>query len=137
MDLTIEEDTRAKLSLDFDDTDDFQEQSREEIDRKVREISEKSGFLSKAPVQPPKIIPMPEQPLYHSDTQAHSETTERSMRPRRTRGRTGRTYPFNTKIRPETYDMICNMADNATDQEGRPVSLAEIIERAMDALSEK
>lgn len=136
MDLTIEEDTRAKLSLDFDDTDDIQEQSREEIDRKVREISEKSGFLSKSPVQTSKIIPVSKL-IHHSETQAHSETTERSMRPRRTRGRTGRTYPFNTKIKPETYDMICNMADDATDREGRPVSLAEIIERAMDALSKQ
>ncbi|WP_282610997.1 hypothetical protein [Pelagibius sp. Alg239-R121] len=52
----------------------------------------------------------------------------------RTRPKTGRTYPFNTKIKPETYDKICELADTATETEGRVVSMAEIIERAVHSL---
>ncbi len=112
--MTQLQDDRAKLSLDFDE-DDVTEPSREEIDRKVREISEKSGFVSKSP------------------SATNSQSTLR--RTRRSRAKTGRTYPFNTKIKPATYDLICDLADQATEQEGRPVSLAEIIERSVEALS--
>ena len=109
---------RAKLSLNFDD-EELAEDSREEIDRKIHEISEKAGFISKAPI-------------VNNKTKAN--TTAHVLRPRRTRAKTGRTYPFNTKIKPETYDLICEIADTSTEEEGRPVSLAEVIERAMDAL---
>lgn len=106
--MSVEQDERAKLSLDFDD--DVIVEDRAEIDKKVREISEQAGFVSKSPVAKPTA----------------------ALRPRRTRAKTGRTYPFNTKIKPETYDMICYLADTASEEEGRPVSLAEIIERAID-----
>ena len=53
---------------------------------------------------------------------------------RRARARTGRTHAFNTRIKPETYQDICTLADEATQQEDRPVSLAEIIERGIEAL---
>ena len=112
--MTQLQDDRAKLSLDFDD-EEITEPPREEIDRKVKEISEKTGFVSQSP--------------------SSRKTQAVPRRTRRARAKTGRTYPFNTKIKPETYDMICDLADRATEEEDRPVSLAEIIERSVAALS--
>lgn len=119
---------RAKLSLDFDEDEDVQEPTREEIDRKIHEISEKSGFIGRAPAKSKEKKPGVSAPVLQETVTA---------RRRRTRAKTGRTYPFNTKIKPETYDLICDMADASTEEEGRPVSLAEIIERAIDALQTK
>ena len=104
--MSVEQNERAKLNLNFDD--DSSTPTRAEIDQKVKEISAEAGFVSKSPV-----------------------LNQHTSRPRRTRAKTGRTYPFNTKIKPETYDMICHLADTASEEEGRPVSLAEIIERAI------
>nr|MBI1231075.1 hypothetical protein [Cytophagales bacterium] len=106
--MSVEQDERAKLSLNFDE-DDVIVENRKEIDQKVREISERAGFVSKSPISRSSVV----------------------SRARRTRAKTGRTYPFNTKIKPETYDMICYLSDTASEEEGRPVSLAEIIERAV------
>lgn len=82
---------------------------------KIKEVSEKAGFPSREPavkqVKPAK-----------------------SWRAR-TRPKTGRTYPFNTKIKPETYKLICELADTTSEREGRVVSMAEIIERAIDNLN--
>ena len=110
--MPAEQNERAKLNLNFDDEP--VSPTRAEIDEKVREISEQSGFVSTAPA----VKSQPSAP-----------------KPRRTRAKTGRTYPFNTKIKPETYDMICHLADTASEEEGRPVSLAEIIERSISRYS--
>jgi hypothetical protein len=91
----------------------------------VQEISDRAGFHATAQTkrtEPGKgrgLLPV-------NDADA--------ARPSRTRAKTGRTHPFNTKIKPDTYDELCNLADSATREEGRPVSLAEILERAVDAL---
>lgn len=116
------ENGRAKLSLDFDD--DLETETKEEVDRKIREISEESGFISTSP-KPKKV------------SQPKKKINKKIKVDRRRRTKTGRTYPFNTKIKPETYDSICRLADNATEEEGRPVSLAEIIERSITALENK
>ena len=48
--------------------------------------------------------------------------------------RTGRTYAFNTKIKLETYQKIGYLSDKLYEEQGRYVSLAEIIETAIDQL---
>jgi hypothetical protein len=112
---------RAKLSFELEEEDSAA--SKEAIDRKIQEISKQSGFTARTSTGAPadKLAPAPKQ----------AGTIEE--RPRRHRAKTGRTYPFNTKIKPETYEKICTLADTATDREGRPVSLAEIIERALES----
>lgn len=84
--------------------------------RKIEEISEKAGFSARAAA-----------PARGSAPPKKSVTA--APKKRRVRATTGRTYAFNTKIREETYDTICRLADEATKKEGRPVSLAEIVER--------
>ena len=110
---------RAKLSFDLDEED--PEISPEATQRKLQEISEKSGFIARAPRR-----------AKEQDT-AKAPDDPKERRPGR-RTKTGRTFPFNTKIKPETYDQIRSLADEATDKEGRPVTFAEIIERGLDAL---
>jgi hypothetical protein len=116
--MTVIQNERAKLSLDFDDAEEGAQMSRPEIDQRVQQISEESGFHSRAPLTAP----------------IKSEVSSTDTPKRRTRFKTGRTYPFNTKIKPETYELICQLSDEATEREQRPVSMAEIIERALGAL---
>lgn len=114
---------RARLSFDLDD--DETDNGKEEIVRKVEEISVRSGFVARA-----------SRPVKKREN--FQQTEEQAVtRSRRTRPRTGRTYPFNTKLKQATYDKICDLADSATENEGRPVSLAEIIERAIYLLEQK
>ena len=119
----IQED-RAKLSFDFEDEDDTA--NKEQITRKIEEISEQSGFTARrAPAR------------NNTNVTDQEADVAAARRPRRRRAKTGRTFPFNTKIKPEVYDKICELADMATEEEGRPVSLAEIIERSIEALEAK
>jgi hypothetical protein len=110
---------RQKLSFDIED--DYVDQKKprpEDLERKAKKIGEQAGFTAGSPtkglVQENSVVPV-----------------------RRARARTGRTHAFNTRIKPETYQDICDLADQATQQEDRPVSLAEIIERGIEALKEK
>jgi hypothetical protein len=112
---------RAKLDFSFDDTP--TQAKKDEISRKVEEISEQAGFKSRVS---PKSVPEPE-----------VSTNETARVDRRARTRTGRTYPFNTKIKPETYDVITAISDKMTQEEGRYVSLAEVIEKAIELLENK
>lgn len=112
------QDGRARLSFDFDEEDDTQ--GKAFIDRKVEEISHQAGFTARRAPAPSVSV--------------REDEPSQLARPRRRRAKTGRTFPFNTKIKPEIYDQICALADQATTEEGRPVSLAEIIERAVEAL---
>jgi hypothetical protein len=123
---------RARLSFDLDE-DDFLpsavEPSKELVEKKVQEISKKSGFTATvAPKEVPASIVVP--PV------AVMQTTPDFKKIRR-RAKTGRTYPFNTKLKEETYESICTLADSLTEKEGRPVSLAEVIERSIDLLKKK
>lgn len=111
---------RAKLNLNFDAPEEGVPMSRPEIEKRVRQISEEVGFTSRIS----KV----------ESTQ--SEIARPSEPKRRTRIKTGRTYPFNTKIKPETYELICQLSDEATEREQRPVSMAEIIERSLDVFKE-
>ena len=121
-----QEEPRAKLNLDFGDDDTpVVISQKSEVQKKVQEISERTGFLAKA--TPAKKA----EPEKGSSGQLPSND---AARPSRKRAKTGRTHPFNTKIKPETYDELCRLADDATQEEGRPVSLAETLERAIDAL---
>lgn len=109
---------RAKLDFSFDEN---HLQEKEEISRKVEQISEQAGFSS-------RTKPKPHTP---------PENREPIKLDRRTRTKTGRTYPFNTKIKPETYEKIVSLSDKMTEEQGRYVSLAEIIEKAVEALENK
>jgi hypothetical protein len=111
---------RAKLSFELEDEE---PEAKQVFEQKIETISEKAGFARRQAPKPARQEPK---------AQAAASAVEE--RPRRQRARTGRTYPFNTRIRPDTYDTICRLADQATATEGRPVSLAEIIERAIASL---
>ncbi len=101
--------TRTRISLD-----DFTPEEPPEVNKELlREVSSRAGFGArdnKAPEKSPSV-PM-----------------------RRARRATGRTYPFNTKLKPETYNLICNLSDEMSDEEDRPVSMAEVLERALAEL---
>lgn len=100
---------RAKLDLNFGEDDEVA--TKAEVSKKVEKISSEVGFNSRV-----------------SDV-----TEEKPQRAdRRLRSRTGRTHALTTKIKPETYDKISQMSDRLTEEEGRYVPLAEIIERAVD-----
>ena len=112
---------RAKLYFSFDDTP--KQAEKAEISRKVEEISQQAGFNS---MVAPKLAREP--------VKAPAEPARLD---RRARTRTGRTYPFNTKIKPETYDAITELSDRMSKEEGRYVSLAEVIEKAVELLDNK
>lgn len=130
---TTSSETRARLSFDLEDDEPnapVLAQPKEAVVKKVQEISQKSGFT--ATVAPraepaPIIIPAAAMDAAASDIQKKV----------RRRAKTGRTYPFNTKLRESTYEDICLLADDASEKEGRPVSLAEIIERGTELLKKK
>jgi hypothetical protein len=115
---------RVKLNLDFGDDDTPSiAPPKADVEKKIQEISERSGFRAmSAPAKRTGV------------TEKAKKVIEEDMRPSRKRAKTGRTHPFNTKIKSITYDELCFLADSATQEEGRPVSLAEILERAVEAL---
>ena len=119
--------TRVKLDLDFGDDDaPAITAPKADVEKKIQEISEKSGF--RAMSSPAKKVTVAEKP---------KKVTDEEMRPSRKRAKTGRTHPFNTKIKMMTYDELCFFADSFTQEEGRPVSLAEVLERAVEALKKQ
>jgi len=116
---------RAKLSFGLDD-EEPEQLSRSEHVKKVEEVAKKSGFLTKSPMAKEQVnAPAPMiAPLSDARTGRKRHTT-------------GRTQPFNTKLRTETLDKINAFSDQFTEQDGRPVGQAEVIERALAALEEK
>lgn len=119
---------RAKLNFDLDDDDApvVAPLPREVVTQKIEEVSQKSGFVTKSPKtggQPVGAVSVPD--------------AMPSSRNGRKRASTGRTMPFNTRMRPERYDEICQLSDRFTAEEGRPVGMAEVLERALDALQAK
>jgi len=133
---TPSQESRARLSFDLDDEEfsppPVAEQPKDVIEKKVEEISKKAGFT--ATVAPKKIAV---EPISVPPPVSIQEKEIVETRKVRRRAKTGRTYPFNTKLKEETYNLICDLADQATEKEGRPVSLAEIIERATELLEKK
>ena len=114
---------RAKLNFSFKDAS--SQEVKDEISRKVEAISREVGFNA-------RVTPTPTA-SDTTDTQQHAlPRTDR-----RARTKTGRTYPFNTKIKPETYDTIAALSDRMTEREGRYVSLAEVIEKAVALLDDR
>jgi len=114
---TIVESERAKLDFSFD----TEENNKEEVSQKIEEISQQAGFNARISTKP---------------VDSNDVISEPQKMDRRTRTRTGRTYAFNTKIKPEIYEKITSLSDQMSDEEGRYVSLAEIIERSIGALEE-
>ncbi len=116
---------RAKLSFGLDD-EEPEQLSRSEHVKKVEEVAKKSGFLTKSPMAKEQM-----------NTPAPILSPLSDARTGRKRHTTGRTRPFNTKLRDETFDKINAFSDQFTEQDGRPVGQAEVIERALAALEEK
>ena len=114
---------RQRLSFDFDD--DTELLDKEEVKRKIEDISEKAGFVSRAPKK------------REIDAQTQVSNTENAVRQRGFRARTGRTFSFGTKLREETYLKICALSDKASEDERRPVTIAEILERSIELLEKK
>jgi len=115
------QDERAPLNFSF--PEDEPELTREAKQEKLREINEKGGW-NRATRRAPA----------NSEAAVSPKPAAQQKRTRRRRQKTGRTFPFSTKIKEETYDTILSLADKATEKEHRPVSLAEIIERAVENL---
>ena len=105
---------RAKLSLDLGDLESKAVNGPEP--EKIEELSQASGFTSRA-----------------ESKQVSTKTTAPKPKPRKRR-KTGRTYPFNTKIKPEAYELLGSLADHLSENEGRPVSMAEVLERSLDLM---
>lgn len=79
----------------------------------VRSAAEASGFTSREPRRTKK------------------PTVQKHRRPR-----TGRDYPFNTKIKPQCYELLSRLSYELTEEEGRVVSMAEVLERALDEFAQ-
>lgn len=111
---------RPKLNFAFDD--DVPE-TPEAVVAKVEEISEKTGFTARPARSPQKAKNIPE-----PKSNASAAKNRRRW--------TGLTRPeaFNTKLREGYHQRIIELADLASEREGRMVTLAEIIERATELL---
>lgn len=125
---------RQKLNFDFDEEPAVE--TKEELQRKIEDISERSGFNARAPQARQAVSP---KPVAAPATPKKAEPAAALVpaKQRRRRAKTGRTFPFATKLREDTYDKICALADFASEKEGRPVTLAEVIERGMDVLEKQ
>lgn len=84
----------------------------------LRRVSREAGFVSREP-----------------GVERAGEGRTEPLRTRRSRRPTGRTHPFNTRLKPETYELICQLSDDLSAAEDRPVSMAEVLERALAALT--
>jgi|688.fasta_scaffold961754_2 hypothetical protein len=104
---------RAKLDFSFQD----EESVKEKIKEKIEKISLEAGFIARA-----------NNGVLDKKDKFENDSVKLD---RRIRTKTGRTYPFNTKIKPEVYSQIVNLSDALSEREGRYVSLAEVIERAI------
>lgn len=125
--------SRQRLALALDDLEGFENNNPEVDTALLEKVSTAAGFNRQAPAKDAKPIKKSPQPTSVKTETAEKQTIEYTRR----RRATGRTHPFNTKIRPETYDLICQFSDKFSDEEDRPVSMAEVLERALKALSEK
>lgn len=107
---------RTKLSLDLSDLDSVPASEIEP--KKLIAVSEAAGFSKREAA--PKI-----------DSPPPGAKPTKPIVKQRKRRTTGRTYPFNTKIKPEAYEQLVNLSDQLSEDEGRPVSMAEVLERAL------
>lgn len=74
----------------------------------------------------PAVAPTPKRKPKNKTTSTAG--TERPWR------RTGRTHPVNTNIKPEYNEALMTLVVEMSEREGRPVSKAEVLERAIDSL---
>lgn len=121
--------SRQRLALALDDLDNHVNSNPEVDTALLEEVSKAAGFSRQAPINEKKPKSKPKA----TDKPEEKQTIEYTRR----RRATGRTHPFNTKVRPETYDLICQFSDKFSDEEDRPVSMAEVLERALKALGDK
>lgn len=111
---------RPKLNFSFEDE---VPETQEAIVAKVEAISEKTGFTAR-----PSRSPQKEKSV------AETKTTPPAVKNRRRWNGATRPEAFNTKLREGYHQRIIALADLASEQEGRMVTLAEIIERATEML---
>ena len=125
--------SRQRLALALDDLDNHVNSNPEVDTALLEEVSKAAGFSRQAPINEKKPKSKPKSKPKATDKPEEKQTIEYTRR----RRATGRTHPFNTKVRPETYDLICQFSDKFSDEEDRPVSMAEVLERALKALGDK
>lgn len=115
-----EQEDRAVISLDLGDLGNSAADTPVPDAEKIEQVSVESGFGARAK---PKTT---EQPARTSRT-----TKPAAAKPKDRRRRSGRTHPFNTKIKPEAHQQLVEISDRLSDQEGRVVTMAEVIEKAL------
>ena len=99
----------------------------------VNKIAEKSDFGRTH--GKPKPEPASSAPVAKSKGKAQTETKPKTRsRPRR---KTGRTLAICTNIKPSVNEQWLDLVDTYSDREDRPVSKAEVLERAISALFQK
>jgi len=113
--------TELRQRLNFDLPELPVADPREELHATIESIGHETGFAARSPTRP--------------SSSSHAPASAVRTRRRRARAKTGRTFPFSTKLRETSYDMICGLSEHFTAGEGRPVSLAEVIERSLAALA--
>lgn len=99
----------------------------------VKKIAEKTGFgrtHGKAKPTPASSTPVAKP---KGKAQTEIKPKDRS-RPRR---KTGRTLALCTNIKPSVHEQLLDLVDAYSDREDRPVSKAEVLERAITALFQK
>ena len=111
---------RPKLNFSFEDE---VPETQEAIVAKVEAISEKAGFTAR-----------PARSVQKAKTAPETNITTPAVKNRRRWNGATRPEAFNTKLREGYHQRIIALADLASEQEGRMVTLAEIIERATEML---
>ena len=120
---------RGSLGLDDLLDDKMDAPAPEEVEK----IAEKTGFgrtHGKAKPEPASSAPVAKS---KGKVQAETKPKTRS-RPRR---KTGRTLAICTNIKPSVHEQWLDLVDDFSDREDRPVSKAEVLERAITALFQK
>lgn len=116
-----EEEERAVISLDLGDLGTSAADTPAPDPEKIEQLSVDSGFGARAK---PKTTEQP-------PAKTTRATKPATAKPKDRRRRSGRTHPFNTKIKPEAHQQLVEIADRLSDQEGRVVTMAEVIEKAL------
>ena len=99
----------------------------------VKAIADKTGFGRTHAEAKPK--PASSAPVAKPEEKAQAKTKPKpGSRPRR---KTGRTLAICTNIKPSVHEQWLDLVDDFSDREDRPVSKAEVLERAITALHRK
>ena len=123
--------TGERGSLSLDDLPD--EKIAAPAPEQVKAIAEKTGFSRTHERAKPTPASAAQVVKPKGKAQAETKPKNRS-RPRR---KTGRTLALCTNIKPSVHEQLLDLVDAYSDREDRPVSKAEVLERAITALFQK